>query len=152
VGKAWLPRRTLAGTYDDDWLKNQWPLPPKDFDDAYWNCAPADQQVDYLPPGTEVLLLNLHAPDAPASSETWQGKLPQHQLFVRMRLSDKLQQSVFKDTAMNLDTLVIDMASQTIHATYRFNTAHMDFRGFELGLENMIYGKGLPPHWRDPAS
>ena len=100
--------------------------------------------------GTEVLLLNLHAPDAPASSETWQGKLPQHQLFVRMRLSDKLQQSVFKDAAMDLDTFVIDMATHKIHATYRFNTAHMDFRGFDLGLDNMIYGKGLPPTGETP--
>lgn len=43
VGKAWLPRRQFAGTYDSHWLENQWPLPPQDFNERYWNCAPQDQ-------------------------------------------------------------------------------------------------------------
>lgn len=150
VGKAWLPRRTLAGTYDDDWLKNQWPLPPKDFDDAYWNCAPADQQVDYLPPGTEVLLLNLHAPDAPASSETWQGKLPQHELSVCLVMRVLGQTNVIHHESMLLDSLVIDLSEQRVYATYRYSIDHkvfgIDYPQIEslTRLETILHRPGAP--------
>jgi hypothetical protein len=137
VGKAWLPRRVLAGTYDNDWLKDQWPLPPMDFDDGYWNCAPQDQQVSYLPPGTQILLMNLHPPtrgeheveqaavapnpktSGPAASDTWQGKLPMHQVWLGMVAQFGDEESQWLETPMNLDTLVMDLAAQQIYATYR---------------------------------
>lgn len=115
VGRAWAPRSALAGTYDDAWRKNQWPLPPQDFDYAYWNCAPLDQQLDYLPPGSRITLVNLYGAHRPSQQETWSAQLPQTQFFVRWRRppGEPLNQP------LNLDTLVIDMASQQIYATYR---------------------------------
>jgi hypothetical protein len=44
VDCAWLPRRQLAGTYDDAWRRNRFPLWAEDFDPRYHNCSPADQQ------------------------------------------------------------------------------------------------------------
>ena len=58
----WQPRVKLAGTYDDVWQKERQPLVPKDFQDAYFRCAPVDQQVDgFLKGGEVVVLRNLTA-------------------------------------------------------------------------------------------
>jgi hypothetical protein len=52
----WPQRARFAGTYDDRWKKTGWPLPPLDFDPAFFNVAPADQQLDDYLPGEEVAL------------------------------------------------------------------------------------------------
>jgi hypothetical protein len=59
VGRAWLPRYELAGTYDQKWLDQQFPFLPADFDDHYFQCAPKDQQTEHLRGGELVTLLNL---------------------------------------------------------------------------------------------
>ena len=56
----WQPRVGLAGTYDEAWQKERQPLVPKDFREAYFHCAPEDQQVrGFLRGGEEVVLRNL---------------------------------------------------------------------------------------------
>lgn len=56
----WQSRSKLAGTYDDAWQKGRQPLLPRDFQDAYYRCAPVDQQVNgFLQGGEEVVLRNL---------------------------------------------------------------------------------------------
>ncbi|MBL0726383.1 DUF2169 domain-containing protein [Piscinibacter sp. HJYY11] len=45
VDVAWLPRRALAGTYDEKWRRTRFPLWAEDFDPRYHNAAPADQQA-----------------------------------------------------------------------------------------------------------
>lgn len=56
----WQQRTKLAGTYDEAWQKERQPLVPKDFQDAYFHCAPVDQQVNgFLQGGEEVVLRNL---------------------------------------------------------------------------------------------
>jgi hypothetical protein len=59
VARGWQSRAKFAGTYDDDWLENVFPFLPADFDDRYFQCAPEDQQTDYLNGGEEVTLVNL---------------------------------------------------------------------------------------------
>jgi len=59
VGRAWQPRVKWAGTYDKQWLDNKAPFLPDDFDDRYFQAAPADQQTDYLRGGEEVVLTHL---------------------------------------------------------------------------------------------
>jgi hypothetical protein len=59
IGRSWPPRPKYAGTYDDNWLENVFPFLPADFDDAYYQSAPADQQIDYLRGGEEIVLSNL---------------------------------------------------------------------------------------------
>jgi hypothetical protein len=59
VGRAWQPRAKLAGTYDQKWLDGHYPFLAPDFDERYYQAAPADQQYDYLVGGEEVALLNL---------------------------------------------------------------------------------------------
>ena len=45
VGRNWEPRAKLAGAYDDEWLDKHFPFLPPDFDEQYFQAAPADQQV-----------------------------------------------------------------------------------------------------------
>ena len=44
VDRSWLPRRTLAGTYDASWIETKMPLLPDDYDPRFGMSAPADQQ------------------------------------------------------------------------------------------------------------
>ncbi|GKT22972.1 DUF2169 domain-containing protein [Acidovorax sp. SUPP3334] len=149
LGKAWLPRRLLAGTYDEAWLKEQWPLPPLDFDDAYWNCAPQDQQVDYLAPSTQLTLVNLYPPrdvsDAGNSwVQSWGGRLPSHQLSLRLALRIGGERLVH-DSDMALDTLVVDLASQKIYATFRHAIANSALQEQKIeGLETWVSPAGRP--------
>jgi hypothetical protein len=59
MGRGWEPRYKLAGTYDQNWIDNIFPFLPTDFDEAYFQAAPADQQMSYLKGGEEVMLANL---------------------------------------------------------------------------------------------
>ncbi len=59
IGRGWEPRYKLAGTYDQHWQDNVFPFLPADFSEAYYQCAPADQQIEYLRGGETVELVNL---------------------------------------------------------------------------------------------
>jgi hypothetical protein len=60
IGSHWQPRARFAGTYDDHWLATRHPLLPADFDDRFFQYAPADQQApSFLAGGESVALLNL---------------------------------------------------------------------------------------------
>ncbi len=60
ISSHWQPRIALAGTYDDKWMKERQPLVPDDFQDRYFQCAPADQQTpEFLKGGEPVLLEGL---------------------------------------------------------------------------------------------
>lgn len=56
----WEQRVRLAGTYDEMWQKERQPLVPHDFQNAYFQSAPTDQQVQgFLRGGEEVILSHL---------------------------------------------------------------------------------------------
>ncbi|WP_437484895.1 DUF2169 domain-containing protein [Sorangium sp. So ce1014] len=61
VARNWAPRLTFAGTYDQRWQDEIYPLLPPDFDERFYQCAPADQQMPYPRGGEEVTMLNLFA-------------------------------------------------------------------------------------------
>ncbi|MDM8542943.1 DUF2169 domain-containing protein [Desulfococcaceae bacterium HSG9] len=57
---AWEPRIDFAGTYDKKWEQERLPLLPSDFDERYYQSAPADQQAPgYLKGGESVELHHL---------------------------------------------------------------------------------------------
>jgi len=60
IGRSWQPRLPLAGTYDDHWKDEVFPLLPANFDEGFFQCAPPDQQIDHPRGGEDVHLLNLH--------------------------------------------------------------------------------------------
>lgn len=65
IARHWSPRVELAGTYDERWERQRLPLLPEDFNERFYQCAPADQQSpNYLTGEEPVVLINL-SPDGP---------------------------------------------------------------------------------------
>lgn len=52
-------RLSLAGTYDEAWRRDVFPLYPQDFDERFFQCAPEDQQVPYPQGGEQVQLRHM---------------------------------------------------------------------------------------------
>lgn len=59
LGRNFVPRVKYAGTYDQNWLDNQAPFWPDDFDYLYFQSAPIDQRIAYPVGGERVILQNL---------------------------------------------------------------------------------------------
>jgi hypothetical protein len=70
VGRTWQPRLARAGSYDKQWLKQRAPLPPRDFDERFYNCAPDDQQIPGYLRGDETIRVDhMHAEHARFASQ-----------------------------------------------------------------------------------
>jgi len=112
VGRAWRPRLGLAGTYDQQWLDNRHPNLPADFDFAYWNGAPADQQVAPHMGGDETITLYNLCPAGTGTTQDAAGNtrlsfaLPGHLPFVLVRFED----GRIGELAAKLDTVLVDVA------------------------------------------
>lgn len=65
VGRAWLPRRGAAGTFDEEWERTRHPRMPPDYDLNFWNCAPGVLQFDPYLSGDEQIRLEgvQHTPE-----------------------------------------------------------------------------------------
>ncbi|MBB3281117.1 DUF2169 domain-containing protein [Mitsuaria sp. TWR114] len=59
IGRHWMPRKTFSGTYDEHWRREVFPFLPDDFDEAFNQVAPPDQQMPYPVGGEEVVLTRL---------------------------------------------------------------------------------------------
>jgi hypothetical protein len=127
IAPHWLPRSKLAGTFDDRWQKERWPLLPEDFDPAFFNVAPNDQQLDRFIPGEEVRL----------TSMTVAGRdrflLPDLLVPVTF-VSDR---TVF-ETASAVDTLIIEPAERRFSLLAR---ATFSPRPTILALREIVVGE-----------
>ena len=118
LGRAWAPRLARAGTYDAHWQDTRWPALPEDFDFAYWNGAPEDQQIDWPPPDTTVELWNLLDP-ARAPHGHVRLRLPGHRAFVMAWLAGAGGAPVPLPMNAVIDTFVIDADEGRIELTWR---------------------------------
>lgn len=109
VGRGWEPRYKLAGSYDDDWLAEVFPFLPADFDDAYYQAAPTDQQMPYPKGGEDVVLLNL-TPEGRASF-----RLPVVEIPI------ELTKDSFERIKMwaRLDTVLLEPDAKRMQLTWR---------------------------------
>jgi hypothetical protein len=101
IAPHWQPRVKLAGTYDQSWQKQRCPLPPVDFNRAFFNIAPPDQQLDGYVPGEEVRLDGMTA---------WgqdRFKLPAFRTPITFR-----SRSEMFETFAQVDTIVIEPAER----------------------------------------
>ena len=120
VPKAWSPRSKLLGTVNEAFVNSDQGL-PEDFDFAYWNGAPKDQQVPAMK-GNEVLILtNLCPPNAPGACLDSEGNtvlrlaLPGHQPFLLVRY----EEGKMVPTALELDTVNVDLEKASLVLVWR---------------------------------
>lgn len=112
VGRGWEPRYRFAGTYDDEWLEKHFPFLPPDFDERYFQAAPADQQVPlgfFGERPVEVALANL------TPSGLTRFSIPQ--LMAPVRIVPK--SGPREDLLATLDTVVIEPDLQRFSLTWR---------------------------------
>ncbi|WP_454824401.1 DUF2169 family type VI secretion system accessory protein [Paraburkholderia xenovorans] len=115
VGRSWAPRLQLAGTYDEKWKDERWPLLPDDFDFGYWNCAPRDQQIEALPADARLELWNL-VDSALTPDGYLRVELPGDWPLVYIHRND----GICLPMPMTTDTLLIDTDAMTLTLTHRF--------------------------------
>lgn len=109
IGRVWQPRAPLAGTYDQNWIDNIFPFLPPDFNDAYFQSAPPDQQMPYPRGGEKIVLQNL----------TPEGRtiftLPDTTMPVTFYLKNYDEQ----ETQAVVDTIVIEPDKNRFMLTWR---------------------------------
>lgn len=123
VGRAWLPRRSLAGNIEERaaWQPHEVPSLPPDFDFAYWNSAPGDQQCAHLEGQESITLTNLCAPEHASASIAARGdtvlrfRLPQQTLFLMLLDADDAVATM----RLVIDTVVIDPEASRVELVWR---------------------------------
>lgn len=109
MGRGWPGRIEHGGTYDDNWANNIFPFLPPDFDERYFQTAPADQQIDKLHSGEEVQLVNL----TPRGRESF--RLPNVNLPVTLFRNGS---QIFEGTLFP-DTILFDLESRCFSLVWR---------------------------------
>ena len=99
IAPHWQPRSDLAGTYDEAWKNDRYPLLPLDFDPRFLNVAPADQQLDRYEPGSEVRLTDF----TPARRERF--RLPEFAPLLTV-----VDAPTIVEVACAVDTIVLEPA------------------------------------------
>lgn len=123
IGRGWLPRRALAGHIVEkaQWDADDVPALPEDFDFAYWNSTPPDQQCPYLAGLEQFTLTNLCRHDHPSARADRRGNtvlrfaLPQQVMC--LLLADKNDQLLVWRLA--IDTVLIDPEAATVELVWR---------------------------------
>ena len=113
IPPRWAPRRSLLGTFDAEWKKNRWPYFPDDFDWAFFQAAPASQQVDH-PNGDEAFELAGVSAEHPLVS----GRLP----GVRPRCFAQKTSGAggdFHEVLLRLDTVAFEPDAMKVTLVWR---------------------------------
>ena len=135
VGRGWEPRYKLAGTYDDAWLDEVFPFLPADFDEAYYQAAPADQQIPYPRGGEDVALLNL-TPEGRTAFKLPRVEVPV--VFFR-RAGGR------EETDAVLDTVLIEPEARRLQLTWR---ASLPLRRDLFEVAQVLTGRMSRAWWR----
>ncbi|HFT6718619.1 TPA: DUF2169 family type VI secretion system accessory protein [Pseudomonas aeruginosa] len=109
LGRHWQARVGFAGRYDDAWLADRFPFLPADFDERYFQSAPADQWTDHLRGGEEVLLLNLTGEERAAF------RVPRREVPVTFFL----KKGGHETAQARIDTLLVDCDARRVEVTWR---------------------------------
>lgn len=100
IAKAWLPRRSAAGTFDTTWERDRHPRMPLGYDLAFWNAAPMRLRIAPYLKGNEVIAIS----GVSRKRETVSLRLP----GARRVLQSRVQPSE-PPLAMALDTVDLDI-------------------------------------------
>lgn len=138
IGRSWTPRYTYAGTYDDEWLENENPFFPRDFNYLYFQAAPKDQQIAYPKGGERVTLANL-TPQRLTSFLL--PKIEMSVIFISHEGKDVVQSSV-------MDTLVIEPEMERFTMTWR---ASLPMNKSIFDIKQMVLSE-KPDVWQQKQS
>lgn len=111
VGRGWQPRLGQLGTYDEKWKKERSPRAPRDFDFAFHNAAPADQQVAGGLKGDESFAIVNATEDGRLA-----GTLPEERPLVTLRRTAGTAQ---EEVAMKLDTAIFEPDAKRLTLLWR---------------------------------
>ncbi|HLT35807.1 MAG TPA: DUF2169 domain-containing protein [Enhygromyxa sp.] len=126
VARAWLPRRALAGTFDEGWKRRRWPLAPRDFDPSFHQSAAPNQQLERYLGDEQVRLVNL-TPEG-----EWCFRLPRIDVPVHLLHADRLERA-----ELRVDTVEIEPELRRVVVTGRVAIAVEPRR---LPLEEIVLG------------
>ncbi len=118
LARTWKPRASKLGHYGGGWAKERWPWFPDDFDWSYFNAAPADMQAHpYLGGDEELYFENLHA-----AIPQYRSQLPGIRVRAFLETTDPQDsraRDTFREVALNLDTLWVDMPAGQLVLVWR---------------------------------
>lgn len=106
---AWLPRRTHAGTYDQNWQRTRAPYLPADFDHRFLQCAAPEFAFDRYLAGGERIDIEGSTPDGPISFQ-----VPASPLDLAIQVAGAPQRP-----PANLETLLIEPDANRLCMTWR---------------------------------
>lgn len=135
IARHWSPRRELAGTYDEKWQEEVFPLLPADFDDGYNQVAPLDQRIAYPRGGERVSLSGV----VPGISDL-RFVLPS----LNRRLRVLRRDMTIETPSLNVDTLFFETAALRLSAVWR---AHLPIRKHINEFDSLAIGDSDPAHW-----
>ncbi|MCU0718301.1 MAG: DUF2169 domain-containing protein [Pirellula sp.] len=145
IAASWFPRSECLGTYDSRWQQTRWPWYPEDFNYAYFNTAPLDQQFPRPLVGNEVLeFQNMHPEHA-----TYRARLPG--LRVRCFISHSearvlMPAEQFVEVPLCFDTLHVDMNKELATLHWRGNVPVESLKMTEIKtLFMMVESVDAPP-------
>lgn len=133
IGRNFQSRIRFAGTYDQDWLDNKFPFLPPDFDEAYYQSAPLDQQIPYPRGGEEVILVNL----------TPEGRTQFRLPGINVPIEFNLRNWERKETEGVIDTVLIEPDESRFMLTWR---ASLPLRKNIFEVAQVVVGK-MPRAW-----
>ncbi len=127
ISRNFHPRLLLSGTYDEHWSEHISPFLPDDFDERFYQCAPEDQQMDYVQGGEKVALINV------TQDGLRKFSLPSTELFMSVRKKgvDEAQLEV------NADTLIIEPDLDRFSIVWR---ASIPIEFYAKEIEEVIIG------------
>jgi hypothetical protein len=108
---SWQPRASLAGTYDEAWLRERMPLLPRDFDRRFFNAASPGLVAPGYFAGDEPVLVENASTEGRISFRLPGAKAPRCLVELRRRGDAELE--------TKLDTVVIDTDNDKVFLMYR---------------------------------
>lgn len=109
IAPHWQPRLQFAGTYDEAWQQQRFPLAPRDFNPRYHNAAPPELQAPAFLVGGEPVEV-LHA----SERGPLRFLLPTYRFEGVVMLRSQRQAFL-----LNLDTVLIDTDAHHLVMTWR---------------------------------
>jgi len=135
IGRGWSPRLQHAGTYDQDWIDNTFPFLPADFNEAYYQAAPEDQQIPYPKGGEEVVLINL----------SQEGRIAFNLPTVDVPVVFFRKKGERHETQAVIDTIVIEPNKGVFSLTWR---ASLPLKKNMFEIPQVLVGKMSRGWWR----